>query len=71
LIAVFSSNYALYADISSRVMQTLEVLHPPRVEEYSIDEAFLDLSGFDPQASLENHGRRIRRIVGRHVGVPV
>jgi DNA polymerase V len=70
LAAVFPSNYALYADISSRIMQTLEVLSP-RVEEYSIDEAFLDLSGFDPQASLENHGWRIRRIVGRHVGVLV
>lgn len=38
-VAVFSSNYALYADISNRVMTTLEQM-VPRVEVYSIDEAF-------------------------------
>lgn len=43
-IQAFSSNYALYGDISNRVMQTLESL-APAVEVYSIDEAFLDLTG--------------------------
>jgi len=43
-VAVFSSNYALYADISNRVMLTLESL-VPEVEQYSIDEAFVPLSG--------------------------
>ena len=42
-IKVFSSNFALYADMSARVMNTLESM-VPSVEIYSIDEAFLDLS---------------------------
>ena len=41
-VAVFSSNYALYADLSRRVMTTLGKM-APRMEIYSIDEAFLDL----------------------------
>ena len=40
----FSSNYELYGDISSRIMSILEEL-APKVEIYSIDEAFLDLTG--------------------------
>ena len=43
-VAVFSSNYALYGDISNRVMLTIESL-VPEVEQYSIDEAFVPLSG--------------------------
>lgn len=43
-VAVFSSNYALYADLSHRVMLTLAEM-APSVEVYSIDEAFIDLSG--------------------------
>ena len=42
-VQVLSSNYALYADLSNRVMQILRSL-TPRTEVYSIDEAFLDLS---------------------------
>lgn len=41
-IVAFSSNYALYADMSARVMAHLEEL-APRVEQYSIDEMFLDV----------------------------
>ena len=66
-IQVFSSNYSLYGDISQRVMQTLEELCP-RVEIYSIDEAFLDLSGFP---SLAASGRKIKATVYQHVGIPV
>lgn len=66
-IQVFSSNYNLYGDISQRVMQTLEELCP-RVEIYSIDEAFLDLSGF---SSLVETGRKIKSTVYKHVGIPV
>lgn len=69
-IKVFSSNYALYGDISSRVMATLETL-APKIEVYSIDEAFLDLSGFELMGSLESYGKKIRQTVGQHVGVPV
>lgn len=43
-VVCFSSNYELYADMSNRVMSTLEELSP-RVEIYSIDEAFCDLTG--------------------------
>ena len=44
-VRVFSSNYPLYADMSNRVMQTLAQF-TPAMEIYSIDEAFLDLTGF-------------------------
>lgn len=66
-IRIFSSNYSLYDNISTRVMETLETF-TPRVEIYSIDEAFLDLTGF---TELAAYGRQIRQNVGREVGVPV
>ena len=69
-IRVFSSNYALYGDISSRVMATLESL-APELEVYSIDEAFLNLSGFSMMGSLENYGQMIQKTVRQNVGVPV
>lgn len=69
-IKVFSSNYALYGDISSRVMATLETL-APQIEVYSIDEAFLNLSGFELIGPLEDYGQKIRQTVALHVGVPV
>jgi DNA polymerase V len=69
-VAVFSSNYALYADISNRVMSTLETL-APAVEVYSIDEAFLDFTGMMTSHDLLEHGYRIRETVNRWVGVPV
>ena len=47
-VAVLSSNYALYGDMSQRVMATLQQL-APEVERYSIDEAFLLLDGFRRQ----------------------
>jgi DNA polymerase V len=68
-VAVFSSNYALYADISNRVMTTLEDL-APAVEVYSIDEAFLDLKGLQAQ-DLNAYGQDIRQTIDRWVGVPV
>ncbi|EHR41231.1 DNA-directed DNA polymerase, partial [Alishewanella jeotgali KCTC 22429] len=54
-LLAFSSNYALYADISARVMTTLEML-APAVEVYSIDEAFLDLTGVSHCTALERFG---------------
>ena len=66
-VAVFSSNYALYGDLSARVMSVLEDM-APAVEVYSIDEAFLDLTGLaDPVALC----REIRARVTRHTGIPV
>jgi DNA polymerase V len=66
-VAVFSSNYALYGDLSARVMATLSSL-APRVEVYSIDEAFLDLTGLADAGTL---CREIRETVVRHTGIPV
>lgn len=66
-VTVFSSNYALYADLSHRVMQTL-LAFAPNVEIYSIDEAFIDLSGC---RSLESFGHQIRETVQKHTGLTV
>lgn len=69
-IVVFSSNYALYADISARVMSTLEQL-APAVEVYSIDEAFLDLSGLGQIQDLTAFGARVRHTVQQWIGMTV
>ena len=72
-VEVFSSNYALYADMSSRVMETLSAFTPD-MEVYSIDEAFLDLAGFNcsPSTSLRtDYGRKIWRTVKQWTGMPV
>lgn len=66
-IVPFSSNYALYGDMSERVMTVIESL-VPAVEVYSIDEAFADLSGID---GLDALGRQIRSTVLRCTGIPV
>lgn len=58
-VAVFSSNYALYADMSHRVMTTLEEM-APATEIYSIDEAFLDVTGISNCMSLEAYGHQVR-----------
>jgi DNA polymerase V len=68
-VAVFSSNYTLYGDMSSRVMQTLEQF-APELEPYSIDEAFLNLAGF-PVELLADHAAAIRRTVKQWTGIPV
>ena len=68
-IQLFSSNYSLYADMSSRVMSLLEEF-TPSLEVYSVDEGFLDLTGVchkDPIA----YGQRIRKAVVRSTGIPV
>ena len=68
-IQLLSSNYSLYADLSARVMAILEEF-APSLEVYSIDEAFLDLTGVcqrDPIA----YGHRIRKAVVRATGIPV
>lgn len=68
-IIALSSNYALYGDMSARVMSTLSTFSPKQ-EIYSIDECFLDLGGFDPQ-SLASYGQTIRQTVKRNIGIPV
>lgn len=66
-IVPFSSNYALYGDMSERVMSLIESL-VPAVEVYSIDEAFADLTGV---GGLDSLGRQIRAQVLRCTGIPV
>lgn len=65
-VFVFSSNFALYGDMSYRVMQTLAQFSPD-MEIYSIDEAFLVM----PNASLQKHALAIRKRVLQWVGIPV
>ncbi len=69
-VQVFSSNYALYGDISNRVMQTLEAL-APAVEVYSIDEAFLDLTGVANAVDLTEFGLQVRATIQQHIGMTV
>jgi DNA polymerase V len=66
---VFSSNYSLYADMSQRVMRTLEQFTPD-FEIYSIDEAFLEFRAED-LFSLEQLGRRIKNTIRQHTGIPI
>ena len=67
-IEVFSSNYALYGDISRRVMRVLRTFSP-KVEIYSIDEAFIDLSFIDEKGA-EEYGKEIRSRVLKWTGIP-
>lgn len=68
-VAVFSSNYTLYDDMSKRVMSILGN-YTPQLEVYSIDEAFLSLEGFD-HFDLSEYGRKIRQDILRTTGIPV
>ena len=69
-VYVFSSNYALYADLSSRVMQTLTDL-APAIEIYSIDEAFVNVSGIGNCMSLDAFGHQMRTQVFKNTGLTV
>jgi DNA polymerase V len=68
-VAFFSSNYALYGDMSRRVMQALSEFSP-EVEIYSIDEAFMNLSGIRCE-SLTELGQKIQKTVYQWTGIPV
>ncbi|MBT41032.1 MAG: hypothetical protein CMF12_00755 [Idiomarina sp.] len=68
-IEVFSSNYALYADISNRVMTTIEQI-VPSLEVYSIDEAFAELTGVERAVSLDTFGHELKNRILRWVGMP-
>jgi DNA polymerase V len=69
-VQVFSSNYALYGDMSRRVVQVLSKF-AAGVEVYSIDEAFLDFSGMGLLApDLLAYGQRVRNTVQCHTGIP-
>src|SRR5690349_10973960 len=66
-VRVFSSNYVLYGDMSRRVNDVLNQFSP-ELEVYSIDETFLDLSGFD--RDLWEYGQEMRATVRRWTGIP-
>ncbi len=68
-VAVFSSNYHLYGDMSWRVMETLRLLSPS-VEVYSVDESFLDLSGIDP-TKLNDYALFLKHTTEEWTGIPV
>ncbi|MFM7895540.1 MAG: SOS mutagenesis and repair protein UmuC, partial [Flavobacterium sp.] len=68
-VFVYSSNYALYGDMSSRVMNILSTFTPD-IEVYSIDEAFLKFEGFE-FFNLEEYGIKIQRTVTKNTGIPI
>jgi len=67
-VAVYSSNYALYGDLSQRVMSVLDQF-APEIEIYSIDEAFLNLTGIPVE--WNEYAGRIRKTVFKNIGIPV
>lgn len=69
-VAVFSSNYNLYGDMSRRVMCLLSEFTPDLVP-YSIDEAFLDFTGVCTEDRFRDYGRRIVETVERGTGIPI
>lgn len=64
----FSSNYALYGDISARVMTALESM-ASQMEVYSIDEAFLDCTGMQPNINLREYAHAVQDRVYRWTGI--
>ncbi len=66
-VNVFSANFTLYGDISSRVMSILS-RYSPEVEIYSVDEAFLDLSGI---RDINGYCRQMRREVWMATKIPI
>lgn len=68
-VQVLSSNYTLYADLSNRVMSILRLL-TPRIEVYSIDEAFLDLSGLSP-IDADHLLHHLQKVILQWVGLPI
>jgi DNA polymerase V len=67
-VAVFSSNYPLYGDLSNRVMETLKTFSP-EIEIYSIDELFLRPANL--LESLKDYGQQMRHAVWKNVRIPV
>lgn len=68
-VHVFSSNYALYGDMSHRVMSLLSNFTPD-IEIYSIDEAFLQFKGFE-HLHLQTYAENIKKQVDKGTGIPI
>jgi DNA polymerase V len=69
-IVTFSSNYALYAGMSARIMTVLEEMSPA-VEIYSVDESFMSLHGVSNCKELEEFGREVRAKVLQWTGLTI
>ena len=69
-VAVFSSNYNLYGDMSRRVMSLLS-RYSPKIDVYSIDEAFLDLSGMGISNELTDYCKKMVRYIHKGTGIPI
>lgn len=69
-VKILSSNYALYGDMSARVMSLLREYYP-QIEIYSIDEAFVDLTQHIGAQSSEMIGGQIVKMIDKSVGIPV
>lgn len=68
-VHLFSANFPLYADLSSRIMSLLET-YTPSAEIYSIDEAFLDLTGICEKDPI-SYGISIKQAIQQNIGIPV
>lgn len=68
-VNVFSSNFALYTNISDRVMATLSQFSP-EMEAYSVDEGFLNLSHVK-SSSLGEYAKQIKNTIQKNIGIPV
>ncbi len=68
-VAVFSSNYILYGDMSKRVMDCISNFIPA-MEIYSIDEAFMDFTGIE-NSKIKRMGEEIARITHKNTGIPI
>lgn len=69
-VAVFSSNYNLYGDMSRRVMSLLS-RYSPKIDVYSIDEAFLNLSGMGTSAQLTEYSKKMVKHIKKGTGIPI
>jgi DNA polymerase V len=67
-VKYFSSNYALYGDMSSRIIKTLEQFSS-EIEVYSIDEAFLNISHVSKE-NLTEYGWKIKNTIYQYTGIP-
>jgi len=68
-VNIFSSNYALYGDLSQRVMNTLALISPD-IEIYSIDEAFIDISDLY-EKNFSEFGFHVKQTIDKWIGIPV
>lgn len=69
-VEVFSANFALYGDMSNRVMSILSD-YSPEMEIYSIDECFFKLEGFGRHFDLQSYGEAMRHKVTSWTGIPI